>query len=69
MNINHWKGTRDFALFDDDQSLIAVFVYRKGAERVKAMIEAYRDFLAKDKTGEGVKQTETENTWVCQVNN
>ncbi len=42
MTIDHWKGTRDFALFDDDQTLIAVFVYRKGAEKVKTMIENYR---------------------------
>ncbi len=49
MIIDHWKGTRDFALFDDDQSLIAVFVYRKGAERVKAMIQAYRSI--QDETG------------------
>ena len=52
MTINHWKGTRDFALFDDDQSLIAVFVYRKRAEKVKAMIEGYRGLVdgTEDKT-------------------
>lgn len=53
MIIDHWKGTRDFALFDDDQSLIAVFVYRKGAERVKAMIQDYRGLFGgiQDNTG------------------
>jgi hypothetical protein len=39
LKIEHWKGRRDFALYDDSGELIAVFVYRKGAQTVKDLLE------------------------------
>jgi hypothetical protein len=39
LKIEHLKGRRFFALYDDSDELIAVFVYRKGAQTVKERLE------------------------------
>lgn len=36
------KYRRNFALYDDNKSLIAVCVYKKGAKQVKETIEHYK---------------------------
>ena len=45
LRIDHWKGGRFFALYDDDDDLVAVFVYRKGAEAVRTKFEEFKEVI------------------------
>jgi len=39
MRIDKWNGGRHFALWDDEEELVCVTVYKVGAEEVKRRLE------------------------------
>jgi len=47
LRIERWKRRRFFALYDDRDELVAVFVYRKGAEAVNTRLAKLKEVIAR----------------------
>jgi len=47
LKVDHWKGRRFFALYDGNELLVAVFVYRKGAEAVETRLRELQEAIAR----------------------